>query len=279
MELIEEKFTITSPIKGSPAEKAGVEAGDVVLKVDGEPIKEKSLGDSVDLIRGPDGTSVVLTILRDGSERDVTVVRGKITVPSITLEWNKSVPVVGVHQFNRSTGPDFAKILKDEIFPKNPKGIVIDLRNNPGGFLTSAVHMGEFFLKKGQLIFTVEYKNGKEEYRSSRNGELANMANVAVLMNKGSASASEIFAGMIQDYGIGKVFGNISVGKGTVQEVSNFVNGATLKLTIAKWLTPKGRWIHEDGISPDVEIESATAEEKKHKVDRQLDAAVRSVLD
>ena len=278
VELIDEKFTITSPIKGSPAEKAGIEAGDIVIKVDGASIEGNSVGESVDLIRGAEGTKVVLTILRDGSERDTEVIRGKITVPSITLEWKKSVPVVGVHQFNRNTGADFAKMLQEEIMPKHPRGMVIDLRNNPGGFLTSAVDMGEFFLKKGQLIFSVEYKKGKEDYNASRNGELANMKNVAILMNKGSASASEIFAGMIQDYGIGKVFGALSVGKGTVQEVSNFKNGATLKLTIAKWVTPNGRWIHEKGIIPDVEITSATADEKKNKIDRQLDAAIRDVL-
>ncbi len=278
VEMIEEKMTITSPLKGSPAEKAGIMAGDVITAVDGDSIKDISISDAIDLIRGPEGSIVVITIERNGAERDISVTRGKITVPSITLEWKSSIPVIGIHQFNKKTSNNFEKMLVEEVLPRNPKGIVVDLRNNPGGYLTSATDIGEFFLDQGKLIFSVEYKDSKKEYKARKNGLLNKFNNVVVLTNKGSASASEIFAGMIQDYEIGKIVGSTTLGKGTVQEISNYNNGGTLKLTVAKWLTPKGRWVHEKGIIPDVEIEDPTPEEKKKEIDRQLDTAVNMAL-
>lgn len=278
VEMIEDKLTITSPIKGSPAEASGIEPGDIVDTVDNKSIKGMNIREAIELIRGPEGTKVVLGILRDGMDRTIVVTRGKITVPSITIEWKNSIPVIGLHQFNRDTGKDFLKIWNEEVKHKNPRGLIIDLRNNPGGFLTSAVEIGEIFLEKGQMIFTVEHREGVQEYRASRNGELSHFENIVVLQNNGSASASEIFAGMIQDYEIGKIVGKTSVGKGTVQEITNYSNGATLKLTVAKWLTPNGRWINDEGIIPDIEVENPTIEEKRNKIDHQLDAAIREIL-
>ena len=278
VEMIDTHLTITSPIKGSPAEVAGVEPGDIVFEVDGKSIKGMGIRESINLIRGPEGTQVELGILREGMDRTIVVTRGKITVPSITIEWKNSIPIIGIHQFNLTTGSDFLKIWNNEVKEKEPRGLILDLRNNPGGFLTSAVEMGEFFLKRGELIFTVDHRNGVQEYRSSRNGELAQFENLVILQNNGSASASEIFAGMIQDYGLGTIVGKKSVGKGTVQEISNYSNGSTLKLTVAKWLTPDGRWIHEKGIVPEIEVENPTLEEKKKKIDHQLDAAIREIL-
>ncbi|MDH3324938.1 MAG: S41 family peptidase, partial [Candidatus Peregrinibacteria bacterium] len=283
VEMIDDNFTITSPIKGSPAEKAGVLPDDIVTAVDGEDIKDKSIQESIALIKGPAETAVTLTILRGLEVKQITVIRGKITIPSVTIKWDKSIPVIGIHQFNRDTKAKFEKILKEEVLTKNPKGLVIDLRNNPGGFLTSAVSMGEFFLNKGDLVFSVDYKKGGQEYTSSRKGELYDFwkkdgKKIAILQNKGSASASEIFTTMIQDYNIGEIVGTVSRGKGTVQEVKNYSNGGILKLTIAKWLSPKGRWIHEKGIIPGIEVEDPTAEERKAKIDLQFDRAVRYVL-
>ncbi len=283
VEMIDGKFTITSPIKGSPAEAAGLLTDDVVIEVDGERILDKEIHDSIDLIKGPAGTSVALTILRNGHEKKITVVRGKITVPSVTIEWEKSIPVIGVHQFNNDTKKLFDKILNEEVLPKNPSGIILDLRNNPGGFLTSAVEMGEFFLNKDDVIFSVEFRNNLKKHTSSRRGELYDLLKnseieIFVLQNKGSASAAEIFTTMIQDYGIGKVIGEVSRGKGTVQEIKNYSNGGILKLTIAKWLSPKERWIHEKGVTPDIEVASPTAEDRENKVDPQLDRAVAEIL-
>ncbi|MCF7831107.1 S41 family peptidase [Candidatus Gracilibacteria bacterium] len=284
VELIEDEFTIVAPIKGSPAEAAGVLAGDIITHVNDEDIAGYSAGKIVDLIKGPAGSYVTLTILRDERTQKITITRGKITIPAITIKWEKSVPVIGIHKFTNNTQLDFAKILKDEVLPKNPRGIVIDLRNNPGGLLTSAVSMGEFFLDRGDTIFFTDYKAGKNSYNSSRKGELFGQKNIVVLQNKGTASASEILSAMIQDYGIGTIIGTKSVGKDSVQEITNYGNGGSLKLTVAKWLTPKGRWFHdsdkeeEQGVIPDIEIPDPTPEERKQEIDHQLDRAIQEVL-
>ncbi len=279
VELVDGKFTITAPIKGSPAEAAGILPGDIVIKVDGKSIEGMSINDSIDLVKGEAGTVVKLTITREGvGAKEISVTRGKITIPSVTIEWKKSIPIIGIHQFARDTKSKLDTILKEEVLTKRPRGIVFDFRNNPGGFLTSAVAIGEYFSHNRDLIFTVEYKNGKQEYRSNRDGELVDQRNIVVLQNPGTASASEIVIAMLQDTGRAKVVGTNSLGKGTVQEISNYNNGGILKLTIAKWLSPKGNWIHEKGIVPDIEVSDPTPEEKKQKLDRQLDRAVREVL-
>ncbi len=279
VEMFDDKMTITAPLKGSPAERAGILAGDVITAVDGESIKDNPIKESIKLIRGPEGTNVTLTISRNGSERDITVTRGRITVPALDLKWKNAVPVIEINQFERSTARDLEKMFKEQILTKHPRGIVIDLRNNPGGFLTTAVDVGEFFLKKGDLIFSVEYKDRDQKYKASKNGILSDFTGkIIILQNKASASASEIIAAMLQDYEIAQVVGLASTGKGTVQEINNYSNGSSLKLTIAKWLTPKGRWIHEKGVQPDVEVEEPTEAERKAKIDRQLDMAVRMAL-
>ncbi len=283
VEMINDKFTITAPITGSPAEKSGILAGDIVTKVDGTIVSGKSISDTVGLIKGPAGTNVILTIERKEQSQEITVTRGKITIPSITLKWQKSVPIIGIHKFTSTTGKDFKKILTEDVLPKKPRGMVLDLRNNPGGYLTAAVAMGEFFLDTEDLIFSVEYKGNTDEYKSSRQGELYGIENIVILQNKGSASASEIFSGMMKDYEIATLIGTKSHGKGTVQEVTKQGNGGTLKLTVAKWLTPNGTWIQEGeeefhGVSVDKEVSDPTLEEKKAGVDRQLDTAVNEVL-
>ncbi len=282
VEMIDERFTITSPIKGSPAEKAGLLPGDVVTHVDGESIAEESINEIIKKVRGEAGTKVTLTITRKNTGgKEITVIRGEITVPSLTLEFKNSVAIIGLHQFSRDTGSKLKTMLADEVFPKNPRGIVFDLRNNPGGFLTSAVDVGEIFLKKGQIIFHVDYGKStrNKTYKAGEDGALANFPKKMVfLQNKGTASASEILNSMIQDHEIGKILGDVSTGKGTVQEVVSFTNGGTLKITVAKWLTPDKRWIHEKGIIPDVKLENATQEQKNNKIDPQLDAAIQNVL-
>lgn len=283
VEMIEGKFTITAPIKGSPAEAAGIKAGDIVTHVDEKSVANLSVNVIINMIKGPEGSEVKLKVLRDNESKDYTIRRGQITIPAITIKWEKSIPVIGIHKFTRSTKDDFKKILLDEVLPKRPKGIILDLRNNPGGFLTSAVEMGEFLLDKGDRIFSVNYKNTQQDYISSRQGELFDQNNIVVLQNKGTASASEIFAAMVQDHKKGVVMGTKSVGKGTVQEIINYGNGGILKLTVAKWLTPERRWIQngaEDkhGVIPDIEVEDPTPEQVKQEIDPQLDAAVRYVL-
>lgn len=279
VEMVHDQFTITSPIIGSPAETAGIKAGDIVKKVDGVDITGMGTAEIIEKIKGKSGTKVTLDLIRVGRGLSITVARGKINIPSLTLKWQNSVPIIGMHQFSRDTGSKLQEMIKNEVLPKNPRGIVFDLRNNPGGFLTSAVSVGEVFLKKGAKIFNVEYKTGEQEYTASRTGELANFKKPMVfLQNKGSASASEILTAMIQDYGIGKIMGMPSLGKGTVQEIVSFSNGGNLKITIAKWISPKGRWINGKGVFPDEQVDDASEIQRKNEVDPQLDAAIQSVI-
>ncbi|MCF7905848.1 S41 family peptidase [Candidatus Gracilibacteria bacterium] len=279
-----EEFMITSPITGSPAEKAGVMPGDIVTQVDGYDISGESVTDIIHRIKGPAGTQVTLTISRGEESLEITITRGEIEVPSITLKWERDIPVIGLHKFTKETKDDLEKILIEEVLPKNPRGMVFDLRNNPGGFLTSAVEVGELFLKEGDVIFSVDYSDRTQDFKSSQKGLLYGRRNIVFLQNKGSASASEILTGMVQDYNIGPIIGETSVGKGTVQNVSPMSNGATLKLTIAKWLTPKSRWIQsgekeeDHGVKPDIEVVSPTPKQKQEGVDPQLDVAVQYVL-
>lgn len=279
VEMVNNQFTITAPIVGSPAEKAGIKAGDIVKKVDGVDITGLGTQEIIAKIKGEANTKVTLDVIRVGRGLSITVIRGKINIPSLTLKWQNSVPIIGMHQFSRDTGSKLREMIKNEVLPKNPRGIVFDLRNNPGGFLTAAVSVGEIFLEKGQKIFDVEYKTGGQVYKASRTGELANFKKPMIfLQNKGSASASEILTAMIQDYEIGKIMGMPSLGKGTVQEILTFSNGGNLKITIAKWISPKGRWINDKGVFPDEQIPDMTESQKKNKADPQLDAAIQSII-
>ena len=202
-------------------------------------------------------------------------------MPDVTIEYKNGIPVIGIHQFQRDTLAHIEKIMADEdILGKKPRGIIFDLRNNPGGFLTSAVDVGGLFVEEGKVIFSTDYRDASKNkvYRATSDGALKDYPNLVFLQNKGSASASEILNAMIQDYGIGTIVGETSVGKGTVQSILNFFNGGNLKITVAKWLTPNERWIDEIGVVPDIEVTSPTSEEKIQKVDRQLDRAVQRVL-
>ena len=280
VELLDNKFSIRAPIKGSPAESAGLEPGDIVLEVDGEDIAGQTINEIIKKVKGPAGTTVKLKIQRVSRPPfDVDVTRGKIVVPDITVEFKNGIPVVNVSQFKRDTGTRLEQVLRTEVLPKNPRGIVFDLRNNPGGFLTAAVDVGKIFLEANQVVFSTDYRDQPDRiYDSEEAGLLADFDNMVFLQNGGSASATEILHGMIQDHKIGKIIGQKSVGKGTVQEVLQFLNGGSLKLTVAKWLTPNGRWINETGVIPDIEVTNPTEEERLKKVDRQLDRAIQEVL-
>lgn len=283
VEMIEDDFTITAPIKDSPAFKSGILAGDIVTHVDDEDIRGLETMEIINKIKGPAGTDVTLTIQRGTLTKNITVTRGNITIPTIELTFKKGIPVISVHKFTASTQPEFEKILREEVLPKNPRGLVIDLRNDPGGLLTSAVAMGEYFTHRGMRLFSIDYKNFKRDFDAAKDGILTNQKNIVVLQNKGTASASEILASIIQEYDIGTLIGTTTLGKGTVQEIINYRTGGILKLTVAKWLTPKGNWIQEDeenpGIKPDIKVSDPTPEEIKEGVDRQLETALRHILD
>lgn len=278
VEMLEGEVVITAPITGSPAELAGILPGDIVTHVNGHNIQEDSLTDAVQKIKGPAGTKVKLKIRRGHDNIDIYVTRGKIKVPSVTLKWKKSVPILGIHQFNHTTSEALLKKIQEEVLPKSSRGVILDLRNNPGGYLTEAVEIGEIFLKKGEKVFSTEYKNKTNEYISSKNGVLREMNKIIVLQNAGTASASEILISALKDYGRVRIIGETSHGKGVVQNLAQYNNGGILKVTIAKWISPHGTWLDGKGIIPDIKVASPTLEQKKQQIDPQLERAVQELL-
>ncbi len=278
VELLEGKLVIVAPITGSPAEQTGLMPGDIVTHVDGINITDEPLFDSVQKIKGPAGTTVKLKIYRKNHHLEFLVVRGKIKIPSVTLKWKRSIPILGIHQFSRTTGEDLLKKIKNDILPKSPRGIILDLRNNPGGYLTEAVEIGEIFLKNGQTVFSTEFQKRSQNYIASRSGELSDVNKIIILQNEGTASASEILISALKDYNRTRIIGTTSHGKGVVQNLSQYNNGGILKITVAKWLSPNGTWLDGEGIKPDITVESSTLEQKKNKIDLQLDRAVQELL-
>ncbi|MBL8089943.1 MAG: S41 family peptidase [Anaerolineales bacterium] len=275
-------LTITSPIPGSPAEKAGLLPGDQVIAIDGEDMT----GIDAELARlkvlGPAGSTVVLTILREGAEAplEFTIVRAKITIAAATGEMlDNGIAYVQVTTFGSRTMPELLATL-NELMAQNPKGIILDLRNNGGGYLQTSVEVTSQFVSEGVVLYE-QYGDGTRETFNALPNGLATDANIPmlVLINEGSASASEIVAGALQDLGRAKLVGTVSYGKGSVQ---NWIplsgeNGA-VRVTIAKWLTPNENTIHQIGLTPDYPVEM-TPEDRQAGLDPQLDRAVEILLE
>lgn len=270
---------IVAPMKDSPAEEAGIKSGDIIYKVDDKIVTDKTSDDIVTMIKGKEGTKVKITVARDGKDDylDFVVKRKKIESPTVSYEVKKdNIGYIAVTSFDNVTTNQFKEALV-ELQKKKVKGLVIDLRNNPGGNLDVVVDMLDMFLPKGQLIVYTEDKKGNrtETYRAKRDA-IVNLP-LAVLVNENSASASEIFAGAIKDYKIGKIVGKTTFGKGIVQTVLQLKDGSAIKFTIAKYFTPKGKYIHGKGIKPDVDIDLSKKEYENNKVDTQLDMAISQV--
>jgi carboxyl-terminal processing protease len=249
-------ISIVSPIKGSPAEKAGLQPNDKVLKVNGESIQGMSVTDAVLLIRGKKGTKVTLTIQRSeqSDPREVTITRDEIPIETVYAEMvGNGVAKVQITSFSDDTYNELQKALKD-MKDKGMKRLVLDLRQNPGGLLDQAIKISNLFVPKGEVLFQVEDHNGKVEKFVAEDGDKIEVP-VAVLIDGGSASASEILAAAVSESNDIPLIGTKTFGKGTVQTAENFTDGSNMKFTTAKWLTPKGNWIHEKGIKPDYEVE------------------------
>ncbi|PIQ77784.1 hypothetical protein COV82_02855 [Candidatus Peregrinibacteria bacterium CG11_big_fil_rev_8_21_14_0_20_46_8] len=275
MQYLDEQVVVVTPLVGSPAALAGIRPNDVVIKVDDYDVSKGTFEEAILRIRGTKGTSVRLTVLREGEELVFTIVRDKILVSSVQFRRTEdNYGILELRDFGVNADTDFINAIRD--FEANPvHGLVIDLRNNPGGFLDKAVNIAGHFLANGEPVVTIKYHNRNEDLRAAGRHELRGLP-VAILINKGSASASEILAGALQDYGIAKVVGEQSYGKGTVQEVSEFQDGSVLKLTVAEWFTPNGNKIEGIGITPDVKI-SRTDREIVEGIDPQLDRALREL--
>lgn len=247
---------VVSPIKGSPAEKAGIRAKDIILSVNGESLQGMDLNKAVSKIRGPKGSEAVLKIKRAGSTEPIeyVIIRDDVDLETVNARMAKNgVGIIEITQFSMNTGDRFKQELS-KLESQGMKGLVIDVRNNPGGVLSVVIDIAEQFVPKGKLIVQVEDKDKKREKHPSRGS--AKSYPVAVLMNKGSASASEILAGALQQSAEATLIGENTFGKGTVQTSfdKQFSDGSMLKVTIAKWLTPNGSWIHEKGIQPDLKV-------------------------
>lgn len=276
-------LVVVAPLKGLPAEAAGVKAGDYILHITDKAknvdkdTSGMSLPEAVSFIRGPKGTEIILTFLREGGKpEEKTLKRDTIVVPSVDLSYKekngKKIAILKLSQFGGNTEEEWRKAV-NEIVAQNGavKGMVLDLRNNPGGFLQEAVSIGSEFIKTG-LIVSQEGRVQRIPYYANGNGLLSSMP-VNVLINKGSASASEIVAGALRDRRGAKLIGENSFGKGTVQDAIELPDGTGLHVTVAKWLTPNGTWVHEKGLKPDIEIKiDPNASDQTQ--DLQLDAAL-----
>jgi carboxyl-terminal processing protease len=287
--LKDDQITIIAPLPGTPAEKAGLKAGDRVIGIDDKDTGGMALDFAVSLIRGKKGTEVKLTVLSNGDTepKELMIVRDTIKIESVKFfqkdvtgksQTDKgfslkegNIAYIQLLYFNEDTLGDWNRIIQ-EVIKTNPNGLILDLRNNPGGFLTTAIEIaGEWV--DGKVVVYERLRSGdKIGHQADRIARLANIPTV-VLVNQGSASGSEIVAGALQDYGVAKLVGETTFGKGSVQDLKEFADGSAVKLTIAEWLTPNGKNINHEGIKPDVEVE-LTKEDYEADKDPQLDKAL-----
>ncbi len=275
-ELGEEKgaIVIVAPISGFPADKAGIRAKDVLVKINDESALDLSVSEAVTKIRGPEGTKVKIKVVRDGKqELDFDITRQQITIPSVEYSIDENnIGYMKISRFSEDTA-SLSQKAANEFKSKNVKGVIVDLRNDPGGLLDASVDVSSIWLPKDKVVLE-EKRGGKtiKTYKSTGANILGGIPTV-VLINEGSASASEITAGALKDNGVAQLVGEKSYGKGSVQQVSPLNEGGVLKVTIARWYTPNGKNINEEGIEPDKKVE-ITDENIKDKQDPQKQAAI-----
>lgn len=266
-------ITVLQVYEDSPAQKAGMQDGDVLYKVDGEDVSGRELTEVVNLVKGEKGTDVTLTLLRGdaGDEIELTVTRDTIEDQTVTYEMKEAgVGYIRVAEFDTVTYEQYKEALED-LEAQGMEKLVIDLRSNPGGNLETVCDMLDLMLPEGLIVYTEDKDGRREEYTSDAEHQFDKP--LAVLVDGYSASASEIFAGAIQDYGLGQIVGTRSYGKGVVQSIFDLKDGTSVKLTIAEYFTPKGRSIDGEGITPDVEVEYVY-DEADPQADNQLEKAL-----
>lgn len=264
---------VVAPIAQTPAEAAGVRAGDLILSIDGTDTAGMTVSEAVGMIRGEKGTDVTLVLFgtEDTQSRTVVITRDEINIESVKTSIRPDgIGVVTVSVFGDDTMSGFAKAA-DQLEQAGVRGIVVDLRNNPGGYLEAAIVLSSYWTGEGTVV-QEEIRGERTAFAGEGDARFANIPTV-VLVNGGSASASEIFAGALQDYGLATVIGEQTFGKGSVQEYQELANGSAIKITIARWLTPSGRSIDKEGIVPDQEV-LRTLSDYHANLDPQLDAAI-----
>lgn len=268
-------IVVIAPIAGFPAEKAGVRSGDIIVLIDDQPASDLTITEAVKLIRGEAGTNVKLTMSREGQKVEVTITRAKIDIPSVKWEIKDGVGIMTVSRYSDDT-TSLAEKAATEFIAANVKGVVVDLRNNPGGLLDESVKFSSLWLEENAIVL-LEKRGGKidQTFKADGNNVLKGKKTV-VLINGGSASASEITAGALRDNGAATLIGEKTYGKGSVQQILELTGGGTLKVTIARWFTPNDKNIDKEGIPPDTEVK-LTEENIKNKQDPQLEAALKAV--
>lgn len=269
-------LTVIAPLESSPAEKAGLRAGDKIIKIEGKSTAEITIDEAVDMLHGKKGTEVKVEIYREGEKdtKEIVIIRDVINVKSVKFEEKEEgIAYVKISRFGENTFKEFGQAMAN-IREKKSKGIILDLRNDPGGYLETAVEIGSKMLPRGNVVVIEEDKEGKRKELRAVGGDEFSGVKTVVLINEGSASASEILAGALRENRENvTLVGKQSYGKGSVQELVNLSQGTAMKVTVAKWLTPRGNQINEKGISPDVEVELTTDDYNSNK-DPQLDKAI-----
>lgn len=274
-------LTVVAPLKGSPAEKAGIKPGDKIIKIDSKITTDMKVDEAVKLIKGKAGTSITLTLYRQGDEQpfDVKLIREVITIPTIeSVIRNDGIQILNIYNFGAGVTDEFKK----EITAFKDSGrnkLIIDLRNNPGGFLDAAVEIASYFLPQGDVIVKEDYgtKQAEDVFRSKGYNVVDSDVKIVLLVDGGSASASEILAGALSEHKRATLIGEQTYGKGSVQELIPITDDTSLKITVAKWLTPNGVSISLKGLAPDIKV-SITKDDIQKKLDPQLDRAVLYLL-
>ena len=270
---------VISPIDDTPASRAGIKAGDYIIKIDDIQVQGKSLSEAVDLMRGPVGSSIILTVRRIGQKKALTfeIVREIIQIKSVKADLLKNnVGYLRLTSFNENSGDQIREQIREFEKNENINSYILDLRNNPGGLLSQAVRISDFFLDNGEIVSTKSRKASENRKWFAKKGDLIGGKTLVVLINYGSASASEIVAGALQDHKRAIILGENSYGKGSVQSIIPLKNKGAIRLTVAKYYLPSGKSISEVGVSPDIEIDEDTDEFRiKTDTDNQLSYALK----
>ena len=270
---------VISPIDDTPASRAGIKAGDYIVKINDVQVQGKSLSEAVDLMRGPVGSGIELTIRRRGERKALifNVVREIIQIQSVKADiLEKSIGYLRLTSFNENSGKQIEREIKKLEKNKNIKSYILDLRNNPGGLLSQAIKISDFFLDNGEIVSTKSRKPSENRKWFAKKGDLTNGKVLIVLINYGSASASEIVAGALKDHKRAILLGENSYGKGSVQSIIPLKNDGAIRLTVAKYYLPSGKSISEVGVSPDIEIDEENDDFRiKTETDNQLEYAIK----
>jgi len=268
-------FEIVRPIPGHPAEAAGILPGDIIVEVDGQDVTDLSFDEVILMVRGPRGTEVTVGVMRDGEEDLLNFTITRVRLENLTVEYEMlpdDIAYISLNDFNQKATEETLAAM-EELFAQDPQALIFDLRDNPGGFLNQSVSIADLFLPENVVLYE-RNQNGLDQSFRTDDGDLAETIPLAVLVNPGSASASEIVAGAIQDHGRGIVIGETTFGKGSVQQVHRLSDGSEMRVTIARWYTPNNNTIEGEGITPDIEVPMEFGAEE----DIQLERAIEYIL-